>query len=212
MVEPESPLQDAAELIPALQFMAKACGLSENFLINLFRETDDWSFVIKAHALLESVVCSLIATHLRRPELEHVFANDVEMSARIKVLKALDLVSEDDRRMMRALGTLRNDLVHNAEATEFRFTEYFRNKQLRDNFVATFGLNWPDPVPGPTVGESRSRKTYVLENPRYAIWASVLGIVKHTVDELHQRLLDKAVRGLMDAAPGRSEPSSSPSR
>lgn len=63
--------------------LAKLLGLRENFLLDLLGDSDDWSFLVKAHALLESVTCTLLAMHLRKLEREGVLAEEVDMKARI---------------------------------------------------------------------------------------------------------------------------------
>jgi hypothetical protein len=135
------------ELLPALRIMAKLCGLREDFLVDLLLlEGDDWSFVVKAHALLESVVCQLLATHLKKPPLEFVFAQRVQMEDRIEILKAIEVTTSQQRQMMRLLGKLRNNLVHNAQQTDFKFEEYFKNKDNRRNFADSFGTSWPEQI------------------------------------------------------------------
>lgn len=173
----------------AMRTMAKLCGLREDFLTDLlFLEQNDWSFIVKAHALLESVVCQLLATHLRQPALEYVLAQKVQMEQRIEMLKAVDITDSTQRQMMRLLGKLRNNLVHNAQQTDFRFGEYFKNRNNRRNFVEAFATTWPDPIPGTT--PPLSRADYVLQKPRYAIWMSVIGIVGLTLDAKLKALYD----------------------
>jgi len=137
----EQPSLNPNGLIAALKTTATACGFREDFLVDLLsRETNDWSFVIKAHALLESLVCQLLAMHLRKPAMEYVLAQRVQMEDRIEMLKAADVTDANERRMMRLLGKLRNNLVHNANQTDFRFSEYFTNKDNRRNFIDVWVL------------------------------------------------------------------------
>ena len=165
-----------------LRTLSRICGLREDFLSDLlFIEANDWSFVIKAHALLESVVCQLLATRLRQPDLEYVLAQKVEMEARVQMLKALGAADKGQRQMIRLLGKIRNHLVHNAKQTDFRFDEYLRNKDNRHNFIESFAGSWPDQIPGTSPPVSRA--DYVVRKPRYAIWMSVIGIVALTLNE-----------------------------
>jgi hypothetical protein len=142
----------------------------------LLVETNDWSFVIKAHALLESVVCQLIGAHLQRPALDVVLAQRVQMEDRIEMLKALGLVESADRTMMRLLGKIRNHLVHNVQQTDFTFAEYLANRDNRRNFVEAFGRNWPDPVSGTT-----SREQFVVANPKLVVWMSLIEVIIATL-------------------------------
>jgi hypothetical protein len=161
-------------LANAIEKVAELCGLRKDFLTGLlFTETNDWSFTIKAHALLESVVCQLIAAHLEHPSMEYVLAQRVQMEDRIEILKALGITDADDRKMMRLLGKIRNNLVHNVQQTDFKFSDYLQNRDNRRNFTEAFGRRLPDPVPGtPPV----LRADYVVQYPRYAIWASLLDV------------------------------------
>lgn len=193
------------KLLDGIRGMAKACGLRENFLVDLlFNETNDWSFVVKAHALLESVVCQLLAAHLRQPALEDAFAQKVEMEARITMLKALDLTTEVERKMMRALGNLRNTLVHNAQQTDFTFAEHLKDKQRRQHFVDTYATSWPDPIPN--TNPPVSRASYILENPRTAVWMSVIEIIGKNLDAKMKVLFEEqqslALKALRDATAG----------
>lgn len=169
------------DLIKILGGMARACDLREDFLIQLLLEPNDWSFVVKIHALLESIVCSLLASHLDKPNLEAVFAENVPMRARIGMLKKLGLTDKRERKMIRALGELRNQLVHNARQTDFTFAAYFTDTQRSATFGETFGMEWPDPIPG--TNPPVSRNDYVVAYPKPAVWVSVMGIMVKTVSE-----------------------------
>lgn len=176
--------------------LAKLLGLRENFLLDLLGDSDDWSFLVKAHALLESVICTLLAMHLRKLELEGVLAEEVEMKARIGMTKALAITTSEDRTMMHALGKLRNRLVHNAKDTSFTFEEYFKNKDARKNFSETFGHGWPDPFGDPPV----ARSEYVARNPKAAVFESVVRIAMYVVSETKKIQTEMALEGLRRAA------------
>jgi hypothetical protein len=157
--------------------LAALIKIRRGFLMDLLVvETNDWSFVIKAHALLESVVCQLLAAHLQRPELEVVLAQKVQMEDRIEMLKALGLAESPDRTMMRLLGKIRNHLVHNVQQTDFTFAEYLKNRDNRRNFIEAFSRNWPDPVSPAT-----SRDEFVVANPRLVVWMSLMEVIIATL-------------------------------
>lgn len=191
----------------SLQTIAKILNLRENFLLDLFADPDDWSFVIKAHAFLESVTCTLLAMYLRRQELESVLAEKVEMHARIEMTKALGITTSEDRRMMHALGTLRNRLVHNARDTGFTFTDYLQNRDAKRNFCEAFGHLWPDPIPNsdPPI----SRADYVASQPKFAVFGSVLKVSMYVFTEALKIQTELAVQGLRRGAdPAAPQPSS----
>jgi hypothetical protein len=176
-------------------------GLQGDFFADLLTQRDDWSFVIRCHVLLEAAVCALISTHLGKPDLEEVLAEHIEMSDRIRLLKALGLTSEHERKMMRSLGELRNRLVHNITRTNFTFAEHLKDKNRRQQFAEVYGLQWPDLIEHG--GRQLSRTEFVATIPRFAVWTSVLSIATKTLQATleakaneKERLLGKA---LLDA-------------
>jgi hypothetical protein len=88
-------------------------GLPTNFLWNLQAE-DDWSAIIKLHALLETAVTHLLVQFFGHDELEDVFAN-MELgntrTGKLVFLSKLDCLSKDNRRFIRKLSEIRNKLV-----------------------------------------------------------------------------------------------------
>jgi hypothetical protein len=179
-----------------LKNLARILGLREDFLVTLFADPDDWSFVVKAHAFLESVICSLLSLYLRKPALEAVLSEKVEMSARIEMTKALGLTTSEDRKAMRDLGTLRNRLVHNAKETSFTFPEYFgSNSKLRSNFVETFGQGIPDNLGTPPL----PRAAFVEKYPKYAVFHAVIRVAFYVVTETQKFQTEMALQGLRRA-------------
>jgi hypothetical protein len=189
---------DSNVVTSRLQDVAKILNLRENFLLDLFADPDDWSFVIKAHAFLESVTCTLLAMYLRRQELESVLAEKVEMHARIEMTKVLGITTSEDRRMMHALGTLRNRLVHNAKDTAFTFTDYLQNRDAKRNFCEAFGHHWPDPILNSDPPNSRA--DYVANRPKFAVFGSVLKVGMYVDTEAKKIQTELAVQGLHRAA------------
>src|SRR5438477_11300117 len=53
--------------------LAKALRSHSKFLLDLFKE-DDWTFVIKPHALIEAVVTQLITAHAGASRVRTIFA------------------------------------------------------------------------------------------------------------------------------------------
>lgn len=182
----EGPKQ--GDILRSLEIISGIFGLRPSFFSDLFLEQDDWSFIIKIHALLESVVCSMLAAHLSRPALEDTLAAKVEMEARIEMLKALNLVSDQQRKMMRTLSRLRNKLVHNVKQTDFTFSSYLENKETRKNFVEAFTFEAEKPL----------MAEFILANPRATIWMAVVSVAGLTVQEklkAQDRSIIEALRG-----------------
>jgi hypothetical protein len=106
---------------------------------------DDWSFVIKAHAVVECALSQLLARALGVPQLEKVFARlgtSSPSTGKLAFLKALDIFEEDELRFMRKLSELRNQLVHHVENTSYSFAADFslRGQEAKVQFIKDFSL------------------------------------------------------------------------
>jgi len=96
-------------------------GVPENFFRSL-NHADDWSFVIKLHALFEAACTHLLLFHFKEPDLSEIFSR-LELSnkttGKISFLAKLGLLSKDNRRFLSALSEIRNSLVHDVRNAEF---------------------------------------------------------------------------------------------
>lgn len=103
-----------------LELEAKV-GVRENFFKDLVAE-DDWSFVIKLHALFEAACTHLLLFHFKEPELTDIFSR-LELSnkatGKIAFLGKLELLGKENRRLVAALSEMRNSLVHDVRNAEF---------------------------------------------------------------------------------------------
>jgi hypothetical protein len=137
-----------------VRMLEEKVGLQSDFLIKLYEE-DDWSFIIKLHALLEAACSHLIVAHLQKPELADFFGR-LELSGKtvgkIVILKKLDLLSEYHRRFILSLSELRNILAHDIRYSNFTLAKYFEalDSKSKVNFAKSFG---PDQVLNREVAE-----------------------------------------------------------
>jgi len=111
-------------------------GLKEDFFKNLLNE-DDWSFVIKLHALIEAIVTSLLVFHFNEKKLTQIFSR-LELSnkttGKLAFLKETGLLGDDNIKYINSLSELRNKLVHNIENCNIElinFVERLDKNQLK---------------------------------------------------------------------------------
>lgn len=101
-------------------------GVSSGFYKKLIEE-DDWSFVIKLHALLEAATTHLIVFHLQESNLRKIISR-LDMSnnqtGKIAFLKELEMMSKENRKYIRSLSEIRNSLVHDIRNVEFSLREF----------------------------------------------------------------------------------------
>ena len=99
-----------------LSLQDKLC-LPIDFFKKLLEE-DDWSFIIKLHALIEAACTDLLLHHLDEPNLKNIISR-LELSNRtsgkLAFIKELDLLGATSRRYISALSEWRNNFVHNVQ-------------------------------------------------------------------------------------------------
>ena len=101
--------------------LERRVGVAPNFFRGL-NDADDWSFVIKLHALFEGVCSHLLLFHFKEPAIADVF-NRLELSnkttGKLAFLDRLGLMGKDNRRYIATLSELRNSLVHDVRNSEY---------------------------------------------------------------------------------------------
>ena len=106
---------------PGILDLESKIGVPENFFKALC-EADDWSFVIKLHALFEAACTHLLLFHFKEPDLSSIFSR-LELSnkttGKIAFLGTLELLNKDNRRFISTLSELRNSLVHDIRNAQF---------------------------------------------------------------------------------------------
>jgi len=125
-----------------IQKLELKIGAKKGFFGRIFDE-DDWSFIIKLHALVEAACTHLLLFHFREPQLSDVIAR-LELSnntiGKLAFLKSLNLLGKSNRRYIRSLSELRNSLVHDIRNTVFsleKMVSSLSSKELK-NFTLKF--------------------------------------------------------------------------
>jgi hypothetical protein len=172
------------KFLESLYRISKDLNLPKGFLFGLLEE-DDWSFVIKAHSLLEGALSYSLTTATGKEELADFFA-EIDMKMKIDAAKGIKLLDSDLRKFLRALSNLRNKLVHNVSNVGFSFEEYFKNKDTRKSFVNNFGL-WKEKFE--IQGKSVSNQKFSIENPKLTIFMGLIHILGFIdVEKMKQEL------------------------
>jgi hypothetical protein len=151
-------------------------GLPDNYFAALLDE-DDWSFIIKCHALIESACSFLLTSYFNDQNYNDIFSR-LEMSdaktGKLAFLKAAGLVVSEEAAFIANLSELRNKLVHNIKGVAFKFADYISglDKNQKKSFAKTFGYAHLE-----TSADGRSLVlkdlSIVLSTPRKAIWNGV---------------------------------------
>lgn len=114
------PFEYAEKLIGVLGFFRKLI------------DEDDWTVIIKLHALLESVLSHALADALKHPELISLFAELPMSDARfgkVKFLRELNLIADEHMKFIYRLSQLRNEMAHDARNVTFSLKDYVGKMQ-----------------------------------------------------------------------------------
>ena len=169
------------------QNLVRELGLPEGFYDGLLKE-DDWSFVVKLHALVEAAVTHLLVNYLGQAGLEELFSL-VELSdarkGKLAFVKALGIFEKEERRFIRSLSELRNLLVHDVSNVWFQFGKYVSglDDKKRKGFVESFGFTHAKVQI--FKNKEISLDEFALMNPKILIWQTglhVMGLVNLLAD------------------------------
>jgi hypothetical protein len=136
------------ELDETILELESKLALSSGFFDGLKVE-DDWSFVLKCHALIETACSFLLTAYFGNQGYEDIFSR-IEMSdnkkGKVAFLRVAGLVVSEEARFITALSELRNRLVHNIRGIAFRFSEHVSslNASQRQSFAKAFGYAYLD--------------------------------------------------------------------
>lgn len=164
-----------SDIRPALMYVEDAYDLGRGFLKELFNESD-WSFVVKAHALVEAATAQLLTAELGEPRLKLVIAqleHSNSQSGRLAFLKALNLATEDQRRFIRRFSELRNHLVHNVHNVRFTFVDGLAAMSEDQQKAFT---EWVGYFGGNDVARKKYRE-WAMSTPKLTLWLGVLLLV-----------------------------------
>ncbi len=179
-------------------------GLEKGFFNKLLKE-DDWSFIIKLHALFESACTQLLLFHFNETGMVEVISR-LELSnkttGKLAFLKATELLGNGDRKYISSLSEIRNKLVHDVRYTNYSLIEMIDSlttKQLT-GFARTFNpfeaiiidiQEGKSPFPKtkgtldlPSNYNINMLKSRLKENPKEYIWHGAYGVLVSIV-EMH---------------------------
>ncbi len=137
-------------------------GLPVGFVRDLLKE-DDWSFVVKCHALLESAAIFALSRIFDADAIRPTLAK-VDMSRRTDMLQDLDVLPPENLAAMRALSTLRNDVAHNIGRASFTFGDHLKESKAVSRFINPFRFVWKEEV----------QDSLTRSQPKWTVWLAVV--------------------------------------
>ena len=119
-------------------------GLPENWITFIVAE-DEWSFIIKSHALLESAANRALTEALGNPNLSDFVAR-LELSGvktgKVALLVTLGHLDSDCKRFISKLSEIRNTFVHEVSNTNLNINEFLSNLNENDRKGYVKAFKW----------------------------------------------------------------------
>ncbi|MFC5049104.1 hypothetical protein ACFPK9_00530 [Rubritalea spongiae] len=166
------------------------------FLLSLLDE-DDWSFVIKSHALIEASLTELLVKQLGDSRIKKVIEllplSD-SRAGKIKLARDLEILEDKEYNYIRRYSELRNQLVHKVENINFTFESYISqmNKDQRKSWykhVCYFCDSQED---------FESWRKVAEEKPTVALFMGLLQLVSKNTMTGHQKQGSSNISTLSD--------------
>lgn len=147
------------------QNVCKRLGLDPDFIHSLMDE-DDWSFVIKANALLEAALTHALVKKLGGVEKLQSLVEMLGQSRRIGLAVELGLLGKDERRFVEKLNKLRNTVVHDVTNVDLDLVKYFKglNHDQRQSFVTSCSFAFKPDVTHDLIARIS------LKSPKFIMW------------------------------------------
>ena len=159
---------------------------------------DDWSLVIKGHALVEGAVSYMLSSILdkRLRRVLSMLELGREGTGKLEIAKALAVLTKGERTFIRTLSQLRNALAHDVRYLAFTFEEHLKSldKQQRKAFFDNVAFDMD--------GAERERWVeFSQANPKGALALAVTRIVIKAVTQGDVASLNqKMTEGLVNYA------------
>jgi len=175
--------------IALIKDFEKDFGIPEGYFSSFLKD-DDWSFIIKIHALLEAVASQLLANATGDIRLQKVF-DRLELSnkdtGKMAFLKALELLTKKQKAYIILISNIRNDVVHDIKNMNFNFMNYIAN--MDDNQKASFidRIIYFDA----TDKQRIVWRDFILSKPRESIYLATFYLIIQVHSKLKNIILER---------------------
>ncbi|HEX6368753.1 MAG TPA: DUF433 domain-containing protein [Longimicrobium sp.] len=183
--------------------LEKLLDVPEGFLSKLSKE-DDWSFVIKSHALIEAAITQMLLT-VSDPRVTENFRKlplGGGRTGKLAFAEALGFVNREHRAFIDLFSELRNKLVHDVRSVSFSFERHFANLPEGDLHRwagVIFKVVGGDPS-GKAAGEAADLLRY---DPRTVLAYAVLATLAQALFKIDPEEYDRALAEAKRISPER---------
>ncbi|WNH10861.1 hypothetical protein [Thalassobellus suaedae] len=145
---------------------------------------DDWSFIIKSHSLIESLVTELIVNKIDENKLKAVIERiplHGEIVSKISISKTYELIPSDQIKFLKNISEIRNNIVHKFENLNFTFETYLSNLDKNQK------KNWKNSLIWKGMNDQIKNRIEqeVFQSPKIAIWLSISSFVNYSLLQIN---------------------------
>lgn len=186
--------EDAKDLLKTgKQELLRLVSEKNDFLSEL-RDGDDWSFVIKAQALVEGSVTQAVLAHLgdnRLAKIIEVMPLVGGEVSKLAIAKELELLTTPQRRFVNKMAALRNRLAHRVDQASFSFERHIASLDKHQQKEWRASIAW--------FAEDDSKEfwgSYSLKTPRSVIYLSTFMLTALLAVDGNQKEINRNIEKL----------------
>jgi hypothetical protein len=178
-------------LNPDVGKLEQALQMPTGFLGRLVEE-DDWSFVVKSHALMESALSYLLRNNADQRAAAIFDTLPLRgRASKLAFIKRLCPLDEAVVQFINSYSDLRNTLLHDVKNVGFSFTLHFKNIPARE--LRKVLASYTDLLRVPEDVIARPQRERILEdNPREILLLSVMTVVSAAYFGVHDEEIETA--------------------
>lgn len=152
-------------------------GIPKGFVEALVKE-DDWSFIVKTHALVEAVLTQLLVVAINCNAVEDNIAT-LPMRTKLDFAEKLELIDGRERACIQSLLSLRNKLAHNISYVQFDLKKFITSLEpgKRRELALTFFPYRGDEIAVKVESREIPIETLFVAAPKWCIHVAVVMIV-----------------------------------
>jgi hypothetical protein len=169
-----------AELLEQVRSLEEnVLNLPTGFFRRFLKEGDDWTFIIKTHALIESGTTRYLEAAVA-PTVPPEFLQSLPLDGRHSKLRLLELLGRldsDHVKFIKALSRIRNLLVHDVTQVGFVLTDYLASLSTQDvdSLISDIcSVFYYPPERFKSKPEMEEQRVKILAEPRSFIWRTAL--------------------------------------
>ncbi|MCG6154116.1 hypothetical protein [Leptospira bandrabouensis] len=152
--------------------------------LSVISKGDDWSFMIKSLAVLESTILKLLIAKSNDIRYEKFYSR-ISLSQKADLLTDLELISKQQRKFISFLSKIRNNLAHNPEEINFNLKKYINTLDINEL------KQLPNQISNSEDEKDKLDLTFIKKNPKKAIWITLAILLSLLIAETE--LIEKEI-------------------